>query len=356
MPGLRKKTPSPAAVRKRLLAWFDRNKRDLPWRRTHDPYRIWLAEMMLQQTRVPTVIPYYRRFLRAFPTVEKLARARLEPVLRVWAGLGYYQRARHLHAAARVMARRHAGRFPQTLEGALALPGVGAYTARAILSIAYREPLAVVDGNVARVLVRLFRLSGVDPADRASLQGLADRLVSRERPGDFNQALMELGSTRCLPRAPRCSACPLETLCAARRAGVEGRIPRPRAKRPRPTLTLSLLALRRNGRLLLVREALGPGSRDNQPRLFSGLWHFPYARGARPDRLARTFRARRYRPVARLVHQTTMRDLALHLYEAVAGHGIRGGRNARWVPLAAIERLGVGAATRKAAAALGSHP
>ena len=327
------------AIRSRLLGWFDRHQRDLPWRRTRDPYRIWLAETMLQQTRVPVVVGYYQRFLRTFPTVRKLARARMDRVLRLWAGLGYYQRARNLHRAARAIVREHGGKFPRRLEAALALPGVGAYTARAVLSIAYQEPVAVVDGNVARVLVRLFRLEDTDPNDRAALQPLADQLVDPRRPGDFNQALMELGSTVCLPRRPRCGECPLEKLCAARRAGVERQMGVRRQKRARPTVTLSVLVTRSNGRVLLAREPRG---------YFSGLWHFPYARGARVDGLARSLGANGVRPLVRFIHQTTMRDLDLRVYEADAvTSGGAAPASARWVRHAQVADLGVGAATRK---------
>ncbi len=327
-------------VARPLLRWFDRNRRDLPWRRTRDPYRIWLAEIMLQQTRVPVAVPYYERFLRAFPSVKKLARARVERVLRHWAGLGYYQRARHLHEAAKKIVREHDARFPRSLEAALTLPGVGAYTARAVLSIAYRRPVAVVDGNVARVLARLFLLRNADVNHRAAFQALADRLVARRRPGDFNQALMELGSTLCLPRLPRCPACPLEKLCAARRAGVERRFPRRTPKRARPRVTLSVVVPRRDGRVLLVREPRG---------LFSGLWHFPYTRGKSP---VRPDGSRRARPVAILEHQTTMRDLVLRVYTAeasarLAPNGRSRPTRARWVRPAAAARLGIGAATRK---------
>jgi len=332
------------AIRSRLLGWFDRHQRDLPWRRTRDPYRIWLAEVMLQQTRVPVVVDYYRRFLREFPTVRKLARARLDQVLRLWAGLGYYQRARNLHQAAKQIVREHGGKFPLRLEAALALPGVGAYTARAVLSIAYQKPVAVVDGNVARVLVRLFRLKDADPNDRAALQPLADRLVDPRRPGDFNQALMELGSRLCLPRRPRCGECPLEKLCAARRAGVEQQIGVHRQKRARPTVTLSVVVARREGRVLVMREPDG---------YFSGLWHFPFAKGARVNGLARSLGANGIRPLVRFTHQTTMRDLDLRVYEA---HSIRNGgparAAARWMRLEQVEQLGVGAATRKVVALL----
>jgi len=337
--------PSRPAVRTRLLRWFDRQRRDLPWRRTRDPYRIWLAETMLQQTRVPVVVPYYQRFLRAFPTVEKLARVRQDSVLRRWAGLGYYQRARNLHRAAKDIVRRHDGRFPKKLEEALALPGVGAYTARAVLSIAYQQPVAVVDGNVARVLIRLLGLTRADANERSKLQPLADGLVSHARPGDFNQALMELGSTLCLPRIPRCAECPLENLCAARRKGLERKLPRRARRRERPQVDLAVLVLRRGPRVLLVREAQG---------YFSGLWHFPYASGIQPDGIARRFRANRCRYRASMIHETTMRDLRLHLYEASMNHPAAPTANPgeRWVEPRQIGRLAVGAATRKIASCL----
>jgi A/G-specific adenine glycosylase len=327
-----------------LLRWFDGNRRDLPWRRTRDPYRIWLAETMLQQTRVPVVVPYYRRFLAAFPTVEKLARARLDRVLRLWAGLGYYQRARNLHRAAKEIARKHGSRFPRTLEGALALPGVGAYTARAVLSIAHRKPVAVVDGNVARTLVRLFRLGTVEGNDRTALQPLADSLVSRRRPGDFNQALMELGSTICLPRIPRCPVCPLEKVCVARQAGAERRIPRRRRKRPRPQVTVSVVMVESDGRLLVARE---PGG------YFSGLWHFPYTTGARPRPLARALGANGVRHLFTFTHGTTMRDLILRVYRArLQQEGKPAAASTRWVRPRQLPGLGIGAATSRILEAL----
>ncbi len=334
----------PTPIRRTLLRWFDAHKRDLPWRRTLDPYRIWLAEIMLQQTRVPTAIPYYQRFLRAFPTVRKLARARLSSVLRLWAGLGYYSRARNLHATAKQIVHDHGGRFPAELEAALALPGIGPYTARAILSIAYGKPVAVVDGNVARVLVRLLKLRGADPNNRTALQPLADKLIGPRRPGDFNQALMELGSTVCLPRAPRCSICPLAKLCAARQAGVERTLGLRRAKRARPTTTLSALVARRGGRVLLLREPRG---------IFSGLWHFPYSTAASPKSLANKFAARGLRRLDTLEHEMTARHLVLHVYEASV-NGAAALPGGRWVRPEQIPALGVGAATRKIAAAVGA--
>ncbi len=340
---------SPRLLRSRLLRWFDRNQRKMPWRNTKNPYRIWVSEIMLQQTRVSAVIPYYQRFLRHYPTVQKLARAR--SILKHWAGLGYYSRARNLHKAARVIVKEHGGRFPRQREDALRLPGVGDYTARAVLSIACGQKLAVVDGNVARVLIRLHRLKNAGPADRAALQPLADNLISPSRPGDFNQAMMELGSTVCLPRRPRCEACPLENLCAARQAGVETELPQRIPKSPRPRVKLNVLVIERGGKALMVREPLG---------YFSGLWHFPYTRGRRhPAALQGTIPARLngQRPMATVTHETTMRDLVLRIYRVPARRGKTSNRetrqtNARWVRLPDATRLGIGAATRKVLAEL----
>src|SRR5690348_15098757 len=198
--------------RRALLRWFDRHKRDLPWRKTRDPYRVWLSEIMLQQTRVAAVVDHYQRFLRRFPTVEKLAAARESSVLAAWSGLGYYRRARMLHAAAKEVVNDRGGEFPKSAEDLRLLPGIGRYTAAAVASIAFDEPVAVVDGNVERVLRRMTgtHLAGED------LWRAAGELLHRQRPGDFNQAMMELGATVCLPREPRCLLCPISDLCATR--------------------------------------------------------------------------------------------------------------------------------------------
>jgi A/G-specific adenine glycosylase len=198
--------------RKRLLAWYDRKRRDLPWRENHDPYRVWLSEIMLQQTRVAAVLEHYRRFLRRFPTVEKLAAARESSVLAAWSGLGYYRRARMLHAAAKTIVKAHKGKFPGSVAKLRALPGIGRYTAAAIASIVFNAPAAVVDGNVERVLERVFALN----FSEKDLWRTAEGLLSRTRPGDCNQAIMELGATVCLPRQPRCPLCPVFALCASR--------------------------------------------------------------------------------------------------------------------------------------------
>src|SRR3984957_894689 len=193
-----------------LLSWYDLYRRDLPWRVSRDPYRVWLSEIMLQQTRVTAVIAHYHEFLRRFPTIEKLAAAREASVLAAWSGLGYYRRARMLHAAAKAVVRDHAGKFPSATGALLALPGIGRYTSAAIASIAFDQPLAVVDGNVERVLQRMSgrRLGGEE------LWTAANDLLDAKRPGDFNQAMMELGATVCKPRAPSCLTCPVIALCA----------------------------------------------------------------------------------------------------------------------------------------------
>jgi A/G-specific adenine glycosylase len=198
------------SIRARLLRWYDVHRRDLPWRGERDPYRIWLSEVMLQQTRVAAASGYYQRFLRRFPTVRHLARARISSVMAAWSGLGYYRRARALHQAARQVAQL--GQFPASAAGLRQLPGIGRYTAAAVASIAFGEAVAVVDGNVERVLRRL---TGRELA-REEQWDLAAFLLSRARPGDFNQALMELGATVCLPRQPKCLACPLVEACATR--------------------------------------------------------------------------------------------------------------------------------------------
>src|SRR5215831_786368 len=219
--------------RKNLLEWFGQFQRDLPWRHTSDPYRIWLSEIMLQQTRVVAVIPYYERFLERLPTVESLAEAPQDEVLRLWSGLGYYSRARNLQKAAQQIVAKHGGIFPRDVESVLALPGIGAYTAAAILSIAHQQSRAVLDGNVARVLARLGAIRGDLRANGSwlELQKTADHLLDQQSPGDWNQAVMELGATLCTPRSPQCLLCPVGEFCEARKEGLAGIIPEKRTKR-----------------------------------------------------------------------------------------------------------------------------
>ena len=255
-----------------MFSWFAARKRDLPWRRTRDPYRIWLSEIMLQQTRVAAVVPYYERFLEAFPNVQALARAKTDRVLSLWAGLGYYSRARNLQRAAKEIVSRHAGDFPREYQEALALPGIGRYTAAAVLSIAYDKPHAVLDGNVARVLARIGALHGDlrAPAKWRKLEATAQDLLARNASGDWNQAMMELGATVCTPKSPRCGECPAEKWCRARKLGIAEKLPSPRKKRATVDVTLAAaVLLDPQGRTLLVRQLEGDGA------LFSRMWQFP---------------------------------------------------------------------------------
>ena len=221
-----------------LLRWYDAHRRELPWRappgQRAEPYRVWLSEIMLQQTVAAAAGPYFRRFVERWPDVGALAAASLDEVLQAWQGLGYYARARNLHAAARIVAAQHGGRFPQTEAGLRALPGVGAYTAAAIAAIAFGCKATVVDGNVERVTARLFRIETPLPAAKKAIRAAAASLAPEARPGDYAQAVMDLGATVCLPRRPRCGACPWSGFCLARAAGAAESLPVKAPKRPRP--------------------------------------------------------------------------------------------------------------------------
>ena len=254
-------------LRKALLAWYRRHRRDLPWRRSRDPYRIWLSEVMLQQTTVKTATPYYEAFLERFPTLQALAAADEEAVLASWSGLGYYHRARNLLRAARHVVERHDGRFPGTLEAALAVPGVGLYTASAVLSIAHGAALPVVDGNVRRVLSRIFALRGEKWVKDAAFYNLADQLLDRDAPGDWNQALMELGATVCTPRNPACPACPARKSCLGLARGIVDELPEGRSRQAPVDVTVAAALVEKGGRLLLVRRAEG--------RLLGRMWEVP---------------------------------------------------------------------------------
>ena len=222
-----------------LLAWYDRNRRHLPWRAAPgdlaDPYRVWLSEIMLQQTTVVTVGPYFQRFLERWPTVDDLAATALEEVLIEWAGLGYYARARNLHKCAVTVAEHHEGRFPDNEAALLELPGIGAYTAAAIAAIAFDRPTTPVDGNFERVMARLHAVEEAMPGSKPVLRGLAEALTPTQRPGDYAQAVMDLGATVCTPRNPKCMICPWNESCAGRIAGIAVSLPRKTPKKPKPT-------------------------------------------------------------------------------------------------------------------------
>ncbi len=260
-----------AAIRGPLLAWYDREHRELPWRRTSDPYAIWLSEVMLQQTQVSTVISYWERFLTRFPTVAVLAAAPLDDVLAAWRGLGYYSRARNLHRAAQEVVARFDGRLPSTAQALLTLPGFGRYTAGAVASIAFGEEAPLVDGNVARVLSRLFEVEG-PPGDRARearLWELAGALVKGERPGDLNQSLMEHGATVCRPERPLCLLCPIRGSCLAFQHGRVDELPPAKVRAAPRRLTLALAVWPHEDTLLFARRA--------NKGLFGGLWELPSA-------------------------------------------------------------------------------
>jgi len=254
-------------LRRSLLAWFRRHKRDLPWRRSTDPYLVWISEIILQQTRVDQGLPYYERFLDAFPNVNSLARAPLGRILKIWEGLGYYARARNLHKAARMVAQT--GRFPATAAEWAELSGVGRYTANAIASIAFAECVPVVDGNVQRVLARVFNIAGCvdDAATHERLWCLAGHLVPAKAPGEFNQAIMELGARICVPRKPLCLDCPLRAHCQALAAGIQQALPVRAPKKQIPHVHSTAAIIQNRGRLLIARR---PAS-----GMLGGLWEFP---------------------------------------------------------------------------------
>jgi A/G-specific adenine glycosylase len=307
----------------RLLRWFDRHKRELPWRSTTDPYRIWLSEIMLQQTRVESVVPYYERFVSRFLSVQALAHAPLDDVLKLWAGLGYYSRARNLHAAANEIVSLRGGHFPRSLAELQKLPGVGRYTAAAIASIAFNERVAVLDGNVKRVLARLLAIrDSIDsPKIISYLWRVAESLVPARRPGDFNQAMMELGATVCTRAGPACNDCPVRRHCRARELRLQSELPVRRRKPDVRRVRYLAAAIVRNGRILFVqRPARG---------LLGGLWTLPG--GSAPDhafaeielhrqlreRLGISIRMRRL--LGRVTHQFTHRTLTVDVFECTLG-------------------------------------
>lgn len=258
-----------AAIRRHLGKWYDGNRRDLPWRQTRDPYAVWVSEVMLQQTQVRTAIPYYHRFLERFPDVMHLAAADEQSVLKNWEGLGYYSRARNLHRASRWIAAHLSGQLPSDWSGMRSLPGVGDYIAAAVLSIAHGRPYAVVDGNVKRVLARLFRVQEPvnRPAGHSVYQALADQLLDVDAPGRHNQAVMELGAVICTPKNPECGRCPIGRFCRSFQAGEVLRYPRRIQSRPVPLKHQVAGVILKRGRLLLTRRP--------DDGFLGGLWEFP---------------------------------------------------------------------------------
>jgi A/G-specific adenine glycosylase len=356
-----------ATFRKQLLGWFRQFQRDLPWRRTRDPYRIWLSEIMLQQTRVAAAIPYYERFLQRFPDVHALAAAPEEEVLRLWSGLGYYSRARNLQKAAQQIVEQHGGKFPTRLDDALALPGIGNYTAAAILSIAFGEKHAALDGNVARVLARLGPIHGnIRESQRwQQLQKTADRLLEPKSPGDWNQAVMELGATMCTPKSPQCLLCPVAQFCEGRKLGIAESLPEKRKKRSTVEVTLAgAVFVDAKGQTLLLpppKSTKEKASADHVPTLVSKMWHFPtlsvtgelaeklsaFLRGLMPGIQSRKWQ---FVPAGKVRHAVTYRAITLlpFLIEVKNLPRVPG---AKPVPLSDISSLPVSNLTRKVARA-----
>jgi len=257
-------------LNRQLLAWYRRNQRSLPWRKTCNPYRIWISEIMLQQTQVDTVIPYYHLFLKTFPTVSSIAHAPLQDVLKAWENLGYYSRARNIHAAARIIVKKFDGQIPNNLEEIKSLPGIGQYTAGAILSIAYGQAFPAVDGNVRRILCRLFAIRKPvdDTRKQKQLQKLAASLISVKHPGDFNQALMDLGATICKAKNPDCSRCPVACHCQARLHDLQNVLPITRKAPVIPHRQAAAAVIRNSKGLLLVVQRPTSG-------LLASLWKLP---------------------------------------------------------------------------------
>ncbi len=338
----RRNNTAVAKLQDALLRFYREQGRDLPWRRTRDPYAIWVSEVMLQQTRVETAVPRFAGFLRRFPSVRALASARERAVCEAWAGLGYYRRARNLYRAARLMVQELAGRMPGDEAALRRLPGIGAYTAAAVASIAFGERTAAVDGNVVRVLARVFALPG-----RASAPGLvrtvraqAQLLVDCGQPGDVNQALMDVGATVCRREAPLCPSCPLGRWCRARREGNPTAYPGRKAKLARPILRIAFAWCQRGPALLLERRPL--------EGLWPGLWELPSASGPRAKHeLGRRLGQAAGPRLARVAHELTHRHVVASVYRATTARrpGQKWWRDPLAAPLSSLARKAIVAVT-----------
>jgi A/G-specific adenine glycosylase len=359
--------PSPSAIAAALLAWVDAGQlRDLPWRvAPRDPYAVWVSEIMLQQTQVATVIPYLQRWLERFPTVEALAAATQADVLKAWEGLGYYSRARNLHKAARVVVEQHGGRLPADRHALLALPGIGKYTAGAILSIAFGQRAAVLDGNVKRVLARVWDVEGEigKSATETALWHLAEGLVHAVEPrqaGVLNEALMDLGATICLPQAPRCLLCPLHAPCLARQRGTQEERPVRAARKPLPHFDVTAAVLRRPGHAgqFLIAQRPPEG-------MLGGLWEFPGGKQHAGETLAECLRREMEEelgvdvavgaPVTSVRHAYTHFRITLHAFECqlLAGEPQSiGVADWRWVTLDDLAAYAFAVTDQKIIAAL----
>ncbi len=342
-----------------MLLWFEAHRRSLPWRKTRDPYKIWISEVMLQQTTVNAVLPYYERWLKLFPDSRSLARASLQKVLKAWQGLGYYQRARNLHRAAKILVNRWGGRLPDHFEDLRALPGFGPYTTAAVLSIAFNRPYPLIDANVRRVLMRIFGIRG--QAGTGHDKMLLGRLMPgfpKKDPGLFNQALMELGALICKPRNPLCLLCPAQKICLAFGRGQQEVIPRPK-KRTSHKIEAVVAIIRKGSKVLLQKRP--------PTGLLAGLWEFPggkkKARESLKTALSRELREElgarigQARFMMKVRHSYTQFDVALHAYECTLEGEPRLKKDShRWVGLASLQKYPFPSGSAKIVQALQQKP
>jgi A/G-specific adenine glycosylase len=347
------------AIRNALLNWYGSHARCLPWRKTRDPYAIWISEVMLQQTQIATVIPYYQRFLRVFPDIARLAAAPFEKIAERWSGLGYYRRARHLHLAAQRIVGEFGGKFPSDYRKALTLPGVGHYTARAVLSIAYNQPIPVLDGNVARVMARLYAWKGYlqQSIFRRRAERKLQALISRNNPGAFNQAMMELGQTVCLPRNPDCGICPLRPWCRAFHSGKPHHYPTPKPRRPVESRHLAIAIIQKEHKLAFIR-GLDEG-------LMSDLWNFPAAFGESKRQAVQRLRAKVAHATGKfscieempgaLRHNITFRAIQVTLHRVELGNDSPQ-KEIRWFSIEDMAHAPVSQLTRKIVKMIATDP
>ncbi|HEY7557809.1 MAG TPA: A/G-specific adenine glycosylase [Candidatus Binatia bacterium] len=343
-----------AAIRLRLLNWYETHKRDLPWRRTSDPYAIWISETMLQQTQVATVVPYYNRFMKALPNVKALHRAPLAKVLALWSGLGYYRRAENLKKTAHILVARHRGQLPNDYNSLRALPGIGVYTAGAILSIAFGEPHPAIDGNARRVLTRLF-----PRADEKEIRDAAWCLVAKSKPGQFNQSLMELGGVLCTPKNPRCVECPVNNICPTQGNARRRQANMSRKKTRTHTVTWPLVIVWCHGKVLLRRRATSG--------ILAGLWEFPggestgwravqtLLNGHLPGFKRFVAKARRVGEIGHAITNRRIRAPVFLIELPAAAQGRFDGMGWRWVAPATMGRYPTSSMTRKALELLGEY-
>lgn len=350
--GGKSQTSEPRSDPQRLLVWYDKNRRVMPWRARSglrpDPYHVWISEIMLQQTTVTAVGPYFRAFIDRWPTLKDLAEAAPDDVLRLWAGLGYYRRARLLHACARQLAAAHGGRLPESEEALRKLPGIGAYTAAAIAAIAFDHSANVVDGNVERVMARLFAVREALPEAKPTLRKLAASLLPKARHGDYAQALMDLGATVCAPRNPKCPLCPWQESCRARALGIADELPRRIRVRTKPLRrAVAFFLTRKDGSILLRQRAEG-GLLGGMMEVPTSAWQEGAVAAITPDWLAASEQA----PVKAaweilsgyVRHSFTHFDLEIQVaIAAISGRGVKG----RWVPPAALAQEALPSVMRK---------